>query len=511
MQAELAEKEQDLSDTQREHEWELRADGYEQLADTADEALEHTKDSVARNAELQQKIIDSMLKHVQSSYDTAYKHITDTVNNSNSIILNSSNDLLGNMQINISTALSQIADSIKTSEILTLIGNAGSIFENVLGGANSVRGESDDDVVYASGVKIEPNKVGYDNNDKFSVGQTRQLKATVQPASATRQDVTWTSSNPNICAVDSRGRITAKKFGTATITATATDSNKKYGTCKVKVQSTTGAILDDIEGGKQVHGQSSASSYLHSLGYGDITREQRLQILKEYGVEGVTLDNVTSVKNDAILKEKLQKKLVTDWKAALPKDTRSKDDLAKLNQNAPSVYIGVKYGKYANNAQLQRLADILEYDYDGIPYSDWSGSMKTQLLNKFKALGFSKGGRVNSVYMPASDFLMDVARNNGDMGWITANPGETVLTEQNMSKVGAAVNAVNTLADMMKNGKMNSNISNVAMNITSPLVTVSIAGNADATTVRDLNRIADSITETVTRNLTKEMYKIGRK
>lgn len=506
----MAEKEQDLADTQREHEWELRADGYEQLAENADDALEHTKDSVARNSELQQKIIDSMLNHVQGSYDTAYKHIVDTVNNSNSIIMNSSNDLLGNMQINIDTALSQIADSIKTSEIITLIGDAAQIFENVISGANSVRGESDDDVVYASGVKIEPNKVGYDDNDKFVVGQTRQLKATVQPANATRQDVTWTSSNTSVCTVSSSGKITAKKFGTATITATATDSNKKYGTCKVKVQSTTGSILDDIEGGKQVHGSSATSSYLHSLGYGDITKEQRLQILKEYGVQGVTLDNVTSVKNDAILKEKLQKKLVTDWLAALPKDTRTKEELKNLNENAPSVYIATKHGKYANNSQLQRLADILEYDYNGVPYSNWNGTMKSQMLSKFKALGFAKGGRVGSLYVPASEFLQDVARRNGDSGWITANPGEEVLTEKTIrNTIMPAIQSMDAFTQAASSGNVNNQSSTITMEFTAPLV--SISGNADAATARELQRWSQDIIEEVTKRFSREMIKIGRK
>lgn len=49
----------------------------------------------------------------------------------------------------------------------------------------------------------------------------------------TRQKVSWKSSNKSVASVDSKGKITAKKAGTAVVTAVV--SNKKY-TCKVVVK-----------------------------------------------------------------------------------------------------------------------------------------------------------------------------------------------------------------------------------------------------------------------------------
>jgi uncharacterized protein YjdB len=63
---------------------------------------------------------------------------------------------------------------------------------------------------------------------------TVRLKATVTPANAYDQTVTWTTSDSNVATVDENGKVTADRGGTATITATTTDGNFK-ATCTVTV------------------------------------------------------------------------------------------------------------------------------------------------------------------------------------------------------------------------------------------------------------------------------------
>lgn len=67
-------------------------------------------------------------------------------------------------------------------------------------------------------------------------GKKATLKVTRNPISATEK-ITWSSSNKKVVTVDKNGKITAKKAGTATITAKA--SNGKKATCKVTVPGVT--------------------------------------------------------------------------------------------------------------------------------------------------------------------------------------------------------------------------------------------------------------------------------
>lgn len=66
-------------------------------------------------------------------------------------------------------------------------------------------------------------------------GGTETLSATVTPSNATNKNVTWSSSDTSIAKVDSNGKITAVAAGTATITVTTADGNKK-ATCTVTVK-----------------------------------------------------------------------------------------------------------------------------------------------------------------------------------------------------------------------------------------------------------------------------------
>ena len=69
-----------------------------------------------------------------------------------------------------------------------------------------------------------------------------KLKAIVSPANASNKAVTWKSSNKKVATVNSKGVVTAKKNGTAIITATAKDGSKKRATCKVTVLKGTGYV-----------------------------------------------------------------------------------------------------------------------------------------------------------------------------------------------------------------------------------------------------------------------------
>ena len=79
-------------------------------------------------------------------------------------------------------------------------------------------------------------------------GESETLTATITPSNATGdKTVKWSSSNEAVAAVDSNGKVTAKKAGTAVITATS--SNGKTAGCTVTVkQKDTYTGLRDVNG-----------------------------------------------------------------------------------------------------------------------------------------------------------------------------------------------------------------------------------------------------------------------
>ena len=80
--------------------------------------------------------------------------------------------------------------------------------------------------VFAASAKIKLNA----SSVTITVGSSKTIKATVTGKS---KKVTWKSSNTSVATVNSGGKITGKKAGTATITAKANGTTAK---CKVTVK-----------------------------------------------------------------------------------------------------------------------------------------------------------------------------------------------------------------------------------------------------------------------------------
>lgn len=105
----------------------------------------------------------------------------------------------------------------------------------------------------------------------LKVGKTSKLSATVLPASAADKSITWFSSNTDVASVSSSGTVTAKKAGTAVITATAV--NGKNASCTVTV---TGGTTDPDPG--QPEAVVSADVALRNAGLADRNPSFRLAL-----------------------------------------------------------------------------------------------------------------------------------------------------------------------------------------------------------------------------------------
>ena len=97
----------------------------------------------------------------------------------------------------------------------------------------------------------------------LEVGKTGQLSATVLPNSATNKSVSWSSNNEAVATVSTNGTVTAKKAGTAVITATAV--NGKSASCIVTVTGGSTEPTEPVEPTNSV----SASATLRTAGHSD--------------------------------------------------------------------------------------------------------------------------------------------------------------------------------------------------------------------------------------------------
>jgi len=84
-----------------------------------------------------------------------------------------------------------------------------------------------------------------------------RLTATVLPSNATRQNVTWSSSNTNVATVTAAGQVLAKNRGKATITCTAADGSGVTATCEVIVNSSADAVTIRAQNYGRYYGSSN--------------------------------------------------------------------------------------------------------------------------------------------------------------------------------------------------------------------------------------------------------------
>ena len=104
--------------------------------------------------------------------------------------------------------------------------------------------------VYSFGIvkpeeAVNVKSVKFTAPEKIVKGSSVTIEAVVTPSWASDCGVTWSTSDKTVLAVNQNGKITAKKYGTATITCTAADQNK------VKYKQKITVVPDTVEDFKQ--------------------------------------------------------------------------------------------------------------------------------------------------------------------------------------------------------------------------------------------------------------------
>ena len=92
-------------------------------------------------------------------------------------------------------------------------------------------------------VRVPVSRIKLNKTSASVKGGTKvTLKATVYPSNANNKAIKWSSSNPAVASVSSKGVVKGLSIGTVTITGTAKDGSKKKVTAKFKVTSNAAVI-----------------------------------------------------------------------------------------------------------------------------------------------------------------------------------------------------------------------------------------------------------------------------
>lgn len=532
LRAELAEKQQDLDDDIMDRQFDQISNGLDKVSEDADNVLESSLDALERNADYQEAVIKNMLDKTVNMYQSAYGQVNNIIAQTGTYIESTLKDaligvggLMGqdwldqvvNNAQSPTVGPSDAATGVNTDKDETVnSSNAGSV-NDMIDKDTQDKAETDS-INNVKKITVTP------SNKTITVGSTVQLKANISSEKNSPQTsaVTWTSSNPSVATVNSKGLVTGVHYGTATITCTSADANwrKKSGTATIKVITKTEGILYDNKGESNT-GTSALNEWFGSLGYGKLTRTEAATIAKEHGLnydaDELMVKGSYQKEQNIInaMKGPMLKKVIK----AMKDETRSAAEL-KEDASVLGKYISDTYDKEMTASDAVQIAKILQMDVPS-KFSDWSYADKNAVkkeLSKYK-ISFSKGGYVGKGnYIPLTkisndEFVRSLARK-GDSGIIGINPGEVVLTKE---KARALLDTIIPVSEALADSIRTSNYSNVVnkhpvqeINLQyGSLLTVN--GNVDRDALPGLQTILEKSYQYTSKQLMYELRKNGTK
>lgn len=236
LEAQLAELQDELDQTQQDHAYDVRDQGYQNLSDSLNEELENTLDNIKYNSSEQERVISEMLNHIVNNYADAYDKINQIISDTGLVPSDGFQQVIDNLGSQ-SGAESQVNDSNTIAPDYNP-----SDFTNVnTGQIQSGSNQSHNDFI-ESEIKKEPN---IDNRPVAQIslkptsisveeGKSATISANIRPTDAANKSVEWRSSNTAVATV-SNGVVKGVKPGSAQITCAALDGSGVSATAGVTV------------------------------------------------------------------------------------------------------------------------------------------------------------------------------------------------------------------------------------------------------------------------------------
>ena len=236
LEAQLAELQDELDQTQQDHAYDVRDQGYQNLSDSLNEQLNDTLDNIKYNSSEQERVISEMLNHIVNNYADAYDKINQIISDTGLVPSDGFQQVIDNLGSQ-SGAESQVNDSNTIAPDYNP-----SDFTNVnTGQIQSGSDQSHNDFIEDE-IKKEPN---IDNRPVAQItlkptsisveeGKSATISANIRPTDAANKSVEWRSSNTSVATV-SNGVVRGVKPGSAQITCAALDGSGVSATAGVTV------------------------------------------------------------------------------------------------------------------------------------------------------------------------------------------------------------------------------------------------------------------------------------
>lgn len=224
LEAQLADAESQLEDTRRDHEYDVRKNGYESLSDDLNKELEDTLNDITYNSEKQEEVISNMLGKIVGMYDKAYDKIQQIINSTGFVPNGDLSNNIGSLGTS-SGAQNQFNNGITTApnyrpDNFTNV-NTGQIQNEVSQNRNDwIQGN----ISQAPNTTDRPIAEIVLSPESLSIqeGSTANISATIRPNDAKNKSLKWICSDWSIASVGN-GTVRGIRPGTVTIRAMASD------------------------------------------------------------------------------------------------------------------------------------------------------------------------------------------------------------------------------------------------------------------------------------------------
>lgn len=237
LKQQIADAEKELSETKRDHAYDMQSQGFDKLSSDLQDSLDNTEYEISHNADKQLEIINSMLDKAVSSYQEAYGKINSIIKNTGWVgstdFNNTQSDLGTETGVkNQNSNASQSQSSANKNPSSTASGTK----TDPINSNSKVNSDLADQLVKPEDTtnrKVAELKVS-PTSTTLEEGKSTSITATIRPNDAANKTLAWKSSNESIATVFN-GTVKAKKPGSCTITATTTDGSGLSAKVSIKV------------------------------------------------------------------------------------------------------------------------------------------------------------------------------------------------------------------------------------------------------------------------------------